>query len=191
MPVKKQESDKNVKVYQLKVTLKDIRPPIWRRIQVKNNTPLNKLHDILQVVMGWDDYHLHQFTVQGRFYGVPDPEFLSDIEDEKKIKLKDIVTGERIKFRYEYDFGDGWLHDIVVEKILEPESGVHYPICLKGKYACPPEDCGGVWGYHNLLEIIKDPDHPEHEDMLEWVGEDYNPEAFDLDYINQQLSQIK
>ena len=177
-------------VYQLKVTLKRSKPPIWRRIQVLNNTTLSKLHRILQVVMGWTDSHLHQFIVGRTFYGSPDPDFGMDIRDEKGVKLGQIVAKEKAKFVYEYDFGDSWEHEILVEKILPPVEGVRYPVCVTGKRACPPEDCGGVWGYADLSEAIENPDHPEHDEMLEWAGEDFDPEAFDADSINHMLKKM-
>jgi len=177
-------------VYQLKVTLKGIKPPIWRRIQVLNNTTLSKLHRILQVVMGWTDSHLHQFIVGRTFYGIPDPDFGMDIRNEKGVKLGQIAAQEKAKFVYEYDFGDSWEHEILVEKILSPGEGVRYPVCVTGKRACPPEDCGGVWGYADLLGAIENPDHPERDEMLEWLGEDFEPEEFDADSINQMLKKM-
>ena len=122
----------NEMIYQLKVTLKGSKPPIWRRLQVSSHTPLPQLHTVLQIVMGWDDYHLHQFFVNGVFYGIPDPDFDDlEMQNEKKIKLQQLVSGEKFKFIYEYDFGDSWEHDIIVEKCLPLEKGVLYPVCLK------------------------------------------------------------
>ncbi len=180
-------------VYQLKVTLKYSQPPIWRRIQVKSDITLAKLHRILQATMGWYDSHLHQFKVRGTYYGVPDPGFGfgPEMKNEKTVKLSQIAPGEKSRFIYEYDFGDSWEHDIMVEKVLPPEEGVRYPICIKGKRACPPEDVGGMWGYVSFLEAIQDPNHPEHEEMLEWMEEDFDPEAFDLDAVNQELERIR
>ena len=186
MPAKKQSD----RIYQLKVTLNGSEPPIWRRIQVNSSITLHKLHQILQVVMGWFDSHLHQFIVRGEYYGIPDPDFGPKVKSEKRVKLNQIVTRKGSKFIYEYDFGDSWEHTIVLEKILEPEAGVHYPICLEGERACPPEDCGGIWGYYHLLEAIQDPNHPEHEEMLEWLGDDFDPEEFDVDAVNEELKRI-
>ena len=179
---------KSKQIYQIKVTLQGFRPPIWRRIQVRSDTRLDKLHLILQDVMGWDNYHLHQFVIHGEYYGPPyDGDFM-DMMDESKSKLSDLVGGEKFKFIYEYDFGDSWAHVLLVEKILPAEKGVQYPVCIKGKRACPPEDVGGVWGYGSFLEAIKDPKHPEHDEYLEWVGGEFDPEAFDLDDINVMLN---
>jgi len=177
-----------VSVYQLKVTLKNSKPPIWRRIQVNSDINLYRLHQNLQVMMGWTDSHLHQFIVHGEYYGTPDPDF--EVTNEKSIKLDRVVSEAGDKFFYEYDFGDSWEHSILVEKILQPETGVNYPICLDGKRACPPEDCGGIWAYGDLLEAIQDPAHPEHEEMLEWLGGRFDPEEFDVDMVNQRLKTI-
>jgi len=174
----------------MKVTLKGTKPPIWRRIQVAGDTTLRELHDVLQVVMEWEDAHLHQFIIEGEYYGSPSPFdgfFDLEMSDERRFKLAQVVSGEKSKFAYEYDFGDSWLHEIVVEKILSPQEGKHYPVCLTGKRACPPEDCGGVRGYYELLEAVRNPQHPAHDEMLEWLGEDFDPDAFDLDKVNQRL----
>ena len=189
MPTKK--STLTSFIYQLKVTLEDSHPPIWRRIQVSGDTTLAKLHHIVQEVMGWTDSHLHQYIVNGIYIGVPDPDDWTRVENEKRFKLSQIVPGEKFKFVYEYDFGDDWLHDILVEKIMPPQPEAHYPVCLKGKGACPPEDCGGIYGYYGLLEALQHPDHPEHDQMLEWVGGEFDPEAFDLDGINQALRSMR
>ena len=181
-------------IYQIKVTLKHGKPPIWRRIQVPGDVTLAKLHRILQIVMGWADYHLHQFIVGGAYYGEPHPDYEAwgpEMHNERRVKLEQIAPGEKSKFSYEYDFGDGWEHELLVEKILPPEPGVHYPCCLKGKRACPPEDVGGIWGYADFLEAIADPDHEDHEDMLEWIGGEFDPEAFDLDEINAELRKLR
>lgn len=192
MGSKKNRSD--APVCQLKITLKDSRPPIWRRIQVAGDTSLAKLHRILQIVMGWTDSHLHQFTIHGCDYGVPDPDFEAfghSTINEKSTKLGQVIQGEKDHFIYEYDFGDSWTHRIVVEKITPAEEGKRYPVCLGGKRACPPEDCGGIWGYENFIEAVSDPDHEEHEDMLEWIGGGFDTEAFDLDDVNLALRHAR
>ncbi len=184
------EQSTDLCVYQIKVTLKGSKPPIWRRIQVTSDTSLYELHHILQVVMGWENYHLHQFTIGGTYFGEPHPDYGFEMEDEAPVQLHQVVSGVKTKFVYEYDFGDSWEHNILIEKILPLEAGQHYPLCLTGRRACPPEDCGGIWGYAYFLEAIQSPDHPEHEDMLEWVGGDFDPEAFDLDEINRELKKF-
>ena len=179
---------KDISIYQLKITLDGIRPPIWRRIQVKSDITLYHLHRIIQTIMDWDGYHLHQFRFGNIVYSVPHPDDFYDIEDERNVKLSQVITQEKARFVYQYDFGDSWEHRILVEKILPMEADKSYPICLKGKRACPPEDCGGVYGYYDFLEAIQDPEHPEHEEMIDWVGYDFDPEYFDLDVINAVLT---
>ena len=177
-------------IYQLKITLKDFRPPIWRRVQVKSNITLGKLHQIIQASMGWTNSHLHGFSIGGVEYGEPLPELELEIKNEQKVKLSKVVTGEKQKFFYTYDMGDSWEHEILVEKVLPHDPLVCYPVCITGKRACPPEDCGVVWGYADFLEAITQPDHPEHESMLEWVGGAFDPDAFILSEVNQLLQQI-
>lgn len=180
-------------IYQIKVILKDIKPPVWRRVQVPSNISLNKLHRILQAVMPWDDYHLHQFIIGGVYYGEPDPDddFGFELRRDRTAKLNQVASGAGARFIYEYDFGDGWEHEILIEKVLAPEAGVRYPICLAGKRACPPEDCGGIPGYGRFLEAIRNPEHEEHDELLQWAGGSFDPEAFDIDGINHALKSIK
>ena len=185
----KQSAD--IHVYQMKVTLEDSKPPIWRRIQVASVVTLYKLHHILQLVMGWSNCHLHEFIIDDVHYGEPSPDDEYKVRNEKTVKLSQVISKEGVKFAYLYDFGDYWYHKILVEKILPPEPDIHYPICIKGKRACPPEDCGGIWGYYNFLRIIQDPNDPEHDQTLEWAGGSFNPEAFDLEDLNQQLRKIR
>jgi hypothetical protein len=153
-------------IYQLKVTIRDIRPPIWRRVQVESSTTLSKLHLIIQAAMGWYNCHLHSFSVDGIEYGKPEPNYGLELRDESKAKLANLIKQEKAKFFYTYDFGDSWSHSILVEKILPKEPKVSYPTCIKAKRACPPEDCGGAWGYMEFLEAIQNPTHPEHESYL-------------------------
>lgn len=175
----------------MKITLKNIQPPIWRRVQVASYISLNKLHRILQALMPWDGYHLHQFIIRGVYYGEPDPDYGFPMANDKPAKVSQVLSGARSKFIYEYDFGDSWEHEILVEKVLPPEEGVRYPICLAGKRACPPEDCGGIPGYSRFLEAIRDSEHEDHESLLQWIGGGFDPEAFDLEGINLVLKRIK
>ena len=138
-----------------------------------------------------EGYHLHRFTIHGTEYGTSDPEYDMYIEDEKTMKLKDLDFAEKNEFHYEYDFGDGWNHIITVEKILPFDNNAKYPCCIKGKLKCPPEDCGGVWGYYEFLDAIEDENHPEHEETLRWIGKEFNPEEFDLEVVNTMLELIK
>jgi hypothetical protein len=152
---------------------------------------LGDLNWVLLRLMPWSGFHLHAFTVNGVDYNEPEPEYGSDMEDEAEAQLSELIAGSGFKFSYEFDFGDCWMHDILVEKILPLEAGTHYPVCLAGKRACPPEDCGGIWGYANLLDAIRDPKHEEHDELLEWIGGSFDPEAFDLDAVNQRLKKIR
>ncbi len=113
------------------------------------------------------------------------------MKNAQRTKLSQVAKGEKNKFSYVYDMGDNWEHELVVEKILSPEAGKHYPVCLTGKRACPPEDCGSIWGYAELLEIIKDPEHEEYEERMEWLGEEFNPEAFNTEEVNQALESLR
>ncbi|GAB4528681.1 MAG: plasmid pRiA4b ORF-3 family protein [Anaerolineales bacterium] len=173
-------------IHQIKITLKNIRPPIWRQLQVDSNTTLRRLHNIIQAARGWENYHLYTFTVNDAEYGVPDPDW--DVESDARLRLKQFPEGA--KFTYTYDMGDGWEHEIKIEQILPPEEGAQYPRCLKGKRACPPEDCGGVWGYQNLLEALANPKHPEHDMYEEWIGDDFDPDYFNLDEVNEMLKHL-
>jgi hypothetical protein len=172
------------RVYQFRITLFDTRPPVWRRIQVKDCT-LDRLHEHIQTAMGWTNSHLHHFRVGGQLYG--DPLLMQEnfegmgYEDSTATKLTDILprSGRRFRFEYEYDFGDGWRHEVLFEGCLRAERGKRYPVCLEGARACPPEDVGGVWGYQEFLEAITDPDHEDHDGLLGWAGGSFDPEAFD------------
>lgn len=170
-------------VYQFKITLLDTKPKIWRRIQIPD-CKLNTLHYHIQAVMGWENSHLHHFEIKGERHGIPehlDYDGDGSIIDSKKILVSDIVPkdGKKIAFRYTYDFGDNWEHEVLFEGIVKPAPGKKYPICLEGERACPPDNCGGTPGYEHLLEVLADPDHEEHRDMLEWLDGDFDAEAFD------------
>jgi hypothetical protein len=181
------------RTYQMKITLKGAKPPIWRRVLVPSDIRLDQLHLVIQLVMGWLDCHLHQFEAQGVFFGVPDNDFGEDmgVEDESKVKLHDLLTREKQSISYEYDFGDGWEHQIMLEQVLPYDKEEALPVCIKGKRACPPEDCGGVWGYAALLKVLADPADPEHESMLEWVGGPFDAEEFDERAANFALSGLQ
>ena len=179
-------------VYQFKITLKHIRPPIWRRIQVPETYTFRDLHAAIQDVRGWEDYHLHEFKMTDPTTGStvrivsPDDDdtgFGREILQEQREKIARYFSMENRSAEYLYDFGDDWEHRILLEKILPREEGVKYPVCIKGKRACPPEDCGGVWGYADIMEALQDSDSEENEELLEWVGEDFDPEYFDAEVI--------
>ena len=179
------------RIYQVKVTLQGVKPPVWRRLLVQSSISLRKLHDVLQDALGWTDAHLHLFDVRGQTYGVPDPDFANDMRSDAKVQLDQMLVREKDAMFYDYDFGDGWRHKIVLEKIVPPTSETRAPLCIAGARACPPEDCGGVWGYANLLEVIANPSHPEHEDMLEWLGDEFDPAHFELEEVNAILAPTK
>ena len=177
-------------VYQFKITLRDIKPPIWRRIQVPETYTFWDLHVAIQDAMGWSDYHLHEFEIADPStdlmvnIGIPDEDFDREILPGWKQKIADYFSmGNRLA-EYIYDFGDNWEHIIKLEKIFPRDKNIDYPICIAGKRACPPEDCGGIWGYENFLEIINDPDNEEYEDMIEWVGGEFDPEHFDVKEVS-------
>ncbi len=182
--------------YQLKVVLSHIKPPIWRRLVVDSRIPLDVLHDAIQLSMGWEDYHMHQFTDrQGVVYAeLPEDEFIAmpgpPVLDEAEILLNEVLNEEKDWLNYEYDFGDGWMHKVILEKVLPHEKNQFPVVCIKGRRACPPEDCGGAWGYQNLLEQLENPGSEEYDELLEWLGEDFNPEKFDLPAINLLLQDI-
>lgn len=187
MPTTKTPASREI--YQIKVTLLDSKPPIWRRLLVPADLTLARLHDVLQIAMGWQDCHLHEFAIGRERFGIPDAE-MEDVRNERTVRLSSVLGRAGAKAAYTYDFGDGWEHDIVVEKVLAPEPGHPYPACVAGKNCCPPEDCGGIGGYYDFLEAIGDPDHPEHEDLREWIGGDFDPKAFSVEKVNGWLKHL-
>jgi len=180
-------------IYQLKVTLEDVQPPVWRRLLVPADIRLPKLHATLQEAMGWTNSHLHQFSLRDRHFGDAsiDGELEElNMEDERKVRLQDLV-GPGQSLIYEYDFGDSWEHTVQVEEQLEPDSRFPYPLCLGGARACPPEDCGGPPGYANFLMALKDSAHPEHDDTVTWAGGVFDPEGFSLNSVNAALAALR
>ncbi len=179
------------KTYQIQIALKGSGPKIWRRILVPSDLLLSDFHKVIQTTMGWTNSHLHQFIKNRTFYAkrMPDDSTWEEMDnvDYKKIKISDMLKKEKERIVYEYDFGDSWEHEIILEKILSIDEKRKYPVCLTGKNNCPPEDCGGVWGYSDLLEILKHPDNEEYEEYLEWLGEDFDPKYFDKDEVNKML----
>lgn len=166
-------------VHRLKVTLRGVKPPVWRRIVVYSDCTLGELAPLLEASMGWLGGHLHLFDVGGTRYGTPDPDWDTADLHEGRFRLGDVLPSVGSKMRWEYDFGDGWEHDVVVEAIGPPEAGVRYPRCLAGRRACPPEDCGGPWGYEELLQALADPGNPDHAELREWAPPDFDPVQFD------------
>jgi transcriptional regulator with XRE-family HTH domain len=176
-------------VYQFKITLDGIKPPIWRRLQTPSDFTLESLSDMIQTVMGWEGGHLHAFEIDGEVYGPSDPaDWDDEALDECDYGLDDLVLSAKTRFKYRYDFGDDWSHTVVLEKILpwKPEDG---PVCVTGQRACPPEDCGGIWGYQDLLATLADPKHPAHAERREWMGGSVpDPERFSLERVNLKLA---
>ena len=190
MPTKKTTAPKEI--YQIKITLLGTKPPIWRRLLVPSGLTLERLHDAVQVAMGWQDCHLHEFRIGQQRFGIPDPEDMlmgmPAAVNERTVRLFNVLGEAGSKAEYTYDFGDSWDHSIVVEKVLPIEPGRSYPACIGGKRRGPPEDCGGVPGYYNLIEALSDPRHDEHEEMLDWMPDDFDPEAFSADEVNTRLT---
>lgn len=179
---------KDYESYQLKIMLNHINPEIWRRVIVDSNIKLPDLHKVIQTVMGWKNSHLHQFVKDSKFYSDPDDDSSAEIIDYRKIKLKQVVSEEKQSFLYEYDFGDDWVHIIVLEKVLKYH-WQKYPVCLDGKRNCPPEDCGGPFGYADFLEAVSNPENEDHEEMVEWIGDKFDAEYFNIKKINEMLKE--
>ncbi len=192
MPTKK--SAIPLEIYQIKVTLLGTSPPIWRRLLLPADVTLSQLHGLLQIAMGWEDDHMHEFRVGGRRFGRPDPEdrFMGtpSLENERTAHLSGVLGRAGAKAIYTYDFGDTWEHGIVLEKRLPADPNMAYPVCTGGQLACPPEDCGGVGGFYNLLDVIGDPKHNQHEELRDWVGDEFDPEAFSADDVNRTLAKL-
>lgn len=179
-------SDAAQSIYQLKVTLLHSQPPIWRRVQVESGVTLDRLHDTLQVVMGWTNSHLHGFRLSQPGQRGPRRRLLPlESADEKATRLGDLLRRPKDWCVYDYDFGDSWEHEVLLEEVVPRSSAARYPMVLAGRGACPPEDVGGLPGYYHFLKVIKDPKHPEHEDMREWAGKDFDPAAFDAQEVNR------
>lgn len=179
----------NKTIYQLKITLEDIEPPIWRRIQVPGDMTLLNLHFVFQIAMGWTNSHLHVFKIGDERYGTPFEDDWSEVEikREGKYRLADVIPERGVSFQYLYDFGDSWEHRVEVEEILSPSKSRVYPRCLSGVRACPPEDVGSSRGYEKFVEVMSDPGHPEHEEYRTWIGGAFDPEAFDLEQRDRDL----
>ena len=181
-------------IIELKISLNETQPLIWRRIQVEKNITFFELHHIIQISMGWKNCHLFEFNIHNYRIGCMDEEFFED--DDKTIDANTVTLDATLiepneKFQYEYDLGDGWQHLIQVEDFFPKDNKTKYPICIDGALSCPPEDCGGIGGYYNMLEIIKDKDHPEYKEIKQWLGKGYDPAKFDIGKVNKQLYNLK
>ncbi len=174
----------NQQVYQFKISLKGVKPSIWRRIQVPETYTFWDLHTAIQDAMGWFDSHLHLFNIlnprtgQKEEIGIPDEDGELDFLTGWEIPISSYFSLKNKKADYDYDFGDNWEHNLLLEKIIARDPDQKYPLCMAGERACPPEDCGGIWGYEDLLKIMKDPSHDEHDRMMEWLDSNFDPERF-------------
>ena len=171
-----------MKMYQFKITLIDSRPLIWRRVLVPNSFSFRELHKVIQGLFGWENCHMHDLY-SGKAY--------RSSKISKRWPLDGYFSRPKQKAIYLYDFGDDWEHEILFEKMVESPKGVTYVICSDGAKAAPPEDCGGLYGYYDILDIIRNKRHPDHGQMLEWIGEDFDPELFEVERINKALKRIK
>jgi Plasmid pRiA4b ORF-3-like protein len=180
----KRSDDKSI--VSLKVTLRGTRPPVWRRLLMPGTMTLADLHQAIQAAMGWEDCHLHVFDIAGRRYGGRHAG--DDVADEKRPTLNSLVKSGVARFTYTYDFGDDWEHTVVIEKRPPPLGPTSYPTCVAGKRNCPPEDCGGPWGYERLLAALADPASSEHAEQIEWLGEEFDPDDFSVDIANATLN---
>jgi hypothetical protein len=179
-------------IVQIKIKLLGVtKPPVWRRVQLRADTPLDQLHEILQAALGWENYHLHAFSIGEEEFGPRDPDLALDLADERKVTLGEL-TDIGARFRYTYDFGDNWEHEILVEDLLDTDPDTHYPILVAAKGACPPEDCGGRWSYTDLKAILANPNDEQHQQMLEWLGlenaSEFDPNAVPSDTIDYELA---
>jgi hypothetical protein len=193
LPPKRKKSGQPAPVYQLKVALGGAKPPIWRRLEVPADISLSRLHTVIQVAFGWHDSHLHVFETPSGSFGTTDADL--GHRDEAPVTLEQVAPAVNSRLRYTYDFGDEWVHDILVEKALDRDQAATYPRCTGGRRAAPPEDCGGIWGYAELVEVLNDSTDPEHLDRLEWLGidsaSDFAPDCFDAEAVTRELSVLR
>lgn len=182
-------------LFQLKISLQDSHPEIWRRVLVPKNISFYKLHFILQATMGWDNYHLYEFRFKNMFIG-ESGEVEHMIFDgpqtfyARNVYLNDVLKVRNV-FKYLYDFSEAWMHHIKIEKEVSKDPNLKYPLCLEGVMACPPDDCGGIIGYYYMLQALKDPNHNEYDYIKRWLGSNFDPNTFDLDIVNAKLRRLK
>jgi len=177
-------------VVECAIELREVQPRVWRRLLVPASVRLDKLHRMFQAAMGWEDCHLHAFDIGGERYGMQFDEYP---EGELYEKAFTVVTavGAHERFTYEYDFGDSWVHEITVLRVWRMAKGLKFAVCFDGANACPPEDVGGSWGYENLLTVLGDPSHEDHEHLSEWAGGFVDPTEFDLALVNARLQAVR
>jgi hypothetical protein len=177
----------------LKITLLRAKPPIWRRLEAPASYHLGELHSTLNAAMGWLDSHLHMFDVEGRQYSISDDDIWIDADaplPEESVTLANLARDGVERFGYWYDFGDSWHHDVFIEKTGPAEAGVFYPRCVAGRRACPPEDCGGLWGFAEFKAVMADLHHPEHDELKEWYGGEFDPAAFNAEDVSTLLRKV-
>lgn len=182
-------------IIQLTVSLQGSDPLIWRTILVQKGTSFFELHHIIQIAMGWKNYHLFEFNLDGYRVGMIEESEegygSNQLLDAGKTLLTDIISLEKDNFHYNYDFGDYWVHEVTVDQLLPKEPNMVYPFCVNGQFNCPPEDCGGIGGFYNMLNVLQDKKHPDYKDMRTWIGKKYDPDVFDAVKVNKQLKQLK
>src|SRR3990172_6343959 len=177
------KSDPAARIFRIKITLGDVSPSVWRRVEIEDCS-LETLHGVLQDAMGWANYHLYEFRIDGLAYTHPKA-VDEDNRNAADMTLGQLVDGKHTTLDYVYDLGDEWKHQIEVESVAAREADVHYPRCIEGEQACPPEDCGGPTGYATMLKVLKDPNHEDFDDVFERAGEKFNAEAFDPGRVNR------
>ncbi len=179
-------------IYRLRITLAHVKPQVWREVDIPSHYTLDDLHEVIQIVMDWEYRHMWEFRSGKTIYRSPEFEEDSIVPMETSsatdVKLNQVLKSPNDFIHYIYDFGDDWLHEIVLKDIIEPDDSVSYPRCISGENAAPPEDCGGPIGYLELIEALKDKKHPEHEMWKEWAG-DFDAQRFDLNLINEDLQE--
>jgi len=180
--------DMEKKIYQIKITLNGTRPLIWRRILTNAHILLVDFHRILQTTMGWTNSHLHAF-IDGSMEYAPVEFEVDGALYSRTVHLDEIMDEDNPEIVYEYDFGDGWEHTLLLEKVLPADNQQQIPVCIGGKRNCPPEDVGGIWGYGDMLKILKKPGHKEYQSYIEWLGYEFDPGYFNMDEINEQLKR--
>ena len=184
--------------YQLRIALRRTKPPIWRRVLVPPSMHLDTLHHLIQVVMGWEDCHLHMFRKGDQRYSRPGPwdndwreSATSRHLDERTHRINHLLKREKDWITYLYDFGDRWEHKVTLQKILPYDPAVRLPACISGRRRCPPEDCGGVWGYYEMLDSLEDPRARDHEHMKEWIGGHFDPEVFSAQAVDMLVGEMR
>lgn len=178
-------------IFQIQIVLRGSKPKIWRRVLIPSDMSLADFHEVIQTSMGWENSHLHYFEKNNTFYTlkIEGDDFLDENNkiDYRDLTVADLLTKKHDRITYEYDYGDRWEHDIFLEDITAVNPQIKYPVCIEGKMSCPPEDCGGINGYHDILFILKNPQHKYYENYKDWLDERFDPEYFNIDEVNRRL----